>query len=401
MRNLSWSIPLACVLILVVLWTTQQAFLNQDQLKRELGVLKASYIQMAALVGAGEQKVEKEKSCREHTQIAFAKTHKTGSSTLQNILFRFGDLRNLTFAIPEKSWMYSFQESFHHSMISNLPWASLGYNIFAFHSVWNYNEVRKLLPSATFVTLLRDPVDCWESNYVYMGLQNAFKMDINEFAASEKARPEMTRRENAIIGKNQQLWDLGLSRSDMENEANVDAKIAELSAQFDFVILAEFFDEGLVILARLLCWELEDVRYLKQNARTASKVNNITLESREALTRWLSDDFKLYNHFERKFKEAVESYGKEELEADVARLQELNNQLRDDCVLDVGDNSKLSGEFKMAMNIVEGYVVNPEKGWCTPFALGEPKYSTKVRQKQRERAKSAVVATNNTESKTS
>ena len=40
------------------------------------------------------------------------------------------------------------------------------------------------------------------------------------------------------------------------------------------------------------------------------------------------------------------SYGKEELEADVARLQALNDQLRVDCVLDVGDNSKLSGEFK-------------------------------------------------------
>ena len=62
-----------------------------------------------------------------------------------------------------------------------------------------------------------------------------------------------------LVSQNQQLWDLGLARSDMENEANVDAKIAELSAQFDFVILAEFFDEGLVILARLLCWELEDV----------------------------------------------------------------------------------------------------------------------------------------------
>ena len=64
-----------------------------------------------------------------------------------------------------------------------------------------------------------------------------------------------------LVSQNQQLWDLGLSRSDMENEANVDAKIAELSAQFDFVILAEFFDEGLVILARLLCWELEDVSH--------------------------------------------------------------------------------------------------------------------------------------------
>ena len=31
------------------------------------------------------------------------------------------------------------------------------------------------------------------------------------------------------------------------------------------------------------------------------------------------------------------------------------------------------------MNIVEGYVVNPENEWCNPFALGEPKYSTKVR----------------------
>merc|ERR1719340_506962 len=110
-----------------------------------------------------------------------------------------------------------------------------------------------------------------------MGLQNAFKMDINEFAASEKAKPGTVRRENAIIDKNQQLWDLGLHTEDMENQEKVDAKIKELDSQFDFVILAEFFDEGLAIL---LCWDLEDVRYLKQNARTASKVNNITAESR-------------------------------------------------------------------------------------------------------------------------
>ena len=101
--------------------------------------------------------------------------------------------------------------------------------------------------------------------------------------------------------KNQQLWDLGLHTEDMENQEKVDAKIKELDSQFDFVILAEFFDEGLVILAKLLCWDLKDVRkrrifllmlivddhaqvrYLKQNARTASKVNNITAESREAL----------------------------------------------------------------------------------------------------------------------
>ena len=50
----------------------------------------------------------------------------------------------------------------------------------------------------------------------------------------------------------------------MEDQEKVDTKIEELDAQFDFVILAEFFDEGLVILARLLCWELEDVSQEKR-----------------------------------------------------------------------------------------------------------------------------------------
>ena len=34
---------------------------------------------------------------KKYLQIAFAKTHKTGSSTLQNIFFRYGDRNNLNF----------------------------------------------------------------------------------------------------------------------------------------------------------------------------------------------------------------------------------------------------------------------------------------------------------------
>ena len=79
-------------------------------------------------------------------------------------------------------------------MVNRLPWARLGFDMFIFHrwdifsqdikipsvhndnySVWNYEEVHKILPDAVFITLLRDPVHCYESNYVYMGLQNIFK----------------------------------------------------------------------------------------------------------------------------------------------------------------------------------------------------------------------------------
>ena len=34
------------------------------------------------------------------TKIVFLKTHKTASSTVQNILFRFGEKMNLNFALP-------------------------------------------------------------------------------------------------------------------------------------------------------------------------------------------------------------------------------------------------------------------------------------------------------------
>ena len=75
-------------------------------------------------------------------------------------------------------------------------------------------------------------------------------------------------------GKNQQLWDLGLQHSAMESEEKVASKIQELDNQFNLVLLAERFDESLVLLAELLCWPLEDLRYLKQNARKASKVQS-------------------------------------------------------------------------------------------------------------------------------
>ena len=78
-------------------------------------------------------------------QIAFAKTHKTGSSTLQNIFFRFGVKHNLTFALPpNKSWMFSFKEPFNSSLVLRGPWEGMTFDMFIFHSIWNYNEMKKV-----------------------------------------------------------------------------------------------------------------------------------------------------------------------------------------------------------------------------------------------------------------
>ena len=55
--------------------------------------------------------------CREKRKIIFAKTHKTGSTTLQNILFRFGQQHHLLFLLPKSGTHYfNLKSHFRRSM---------------------------------------------------------------------------------------------------------------------------------------------------------------------------------------------------------------------------------------------------------------------------------------------
>ena len=144
-----------------------------------------------------------------------------------------------------------------------------------------------------------------------------------------KQEKNVTGRPASIIGKNQILWDLGLTHTDMEDKVKVSMKIHELDKQFDFVLIAEHFDESLVLLAWKMCWDLNDVTYLVQNARKASKVSNITETARQYLTSWLSADYQLYQHFLAKFESLADKYGKAR---EVEMLKQLNTDMHTDYI---------------------------------------------------------------------
>ena len=115
--------------------------------------------------------------CQPKQQIVFAKTHKTGGSTLQNILFRHCLRNNLTIAFPTtKTWMFRYNQSFSANDVEG--YNAFGnkehfttFDVFLFHSVWNYSEVRKVIPHGPVVTIVRDPVDMFESGYAYFGVK--------------------------------------------------------------------------------------------------------------------------------------------------------------------------------------------------------------------------------------
>ena len=143
------------------------------------------------------------------------------------------------------------------------------------------------------------------NGFTYVEYYLSRGMDINKFAKL-KAAAKIPREPSVVIGKNQQLWDLGTTHLEMEEAGTVQAKISRLDSEFDLVLIAEYYDESLVLLADILCWDLFDVRYLKLNARKASKVSNITEAARGSLETWLEADRKLYDHFAQKINRLID-----------------------------------------------------------------------------------------------
>ena len=181
------------------------------------------------------------------------------------------------------------------------PWKDLGgFDIFAFHCRWDYAEVRKIIPEAKFVTILRDPLAAFESSYVYMGLQKLLKVDLNGFARKFAAKGRSSTRK-ANVGRNNLLWDLGMEREESGNATLVEEKIRQVGEQFDLVMITERFDESMVLLADLLCWPLEDVLYIRQNERLDKLRNVLTDETRDIMTKWLEGDYKVREREREKY----------------------------------------------------------------------------------------------------
>ncbi len=357
----------------------------------------------------GEESLD-ESTCEPVHKIIFAKTHKTGSSTIQNILLRYGVKNDLVFAMPPDSWMFHIIDAFNADNVLKGPWKDLGgFDIFAFHCRWNYDEVTRIIPDAKHITILREPLSTFESNYVYMGAQSARKADLNEFAQKFAANGEK-RNERAYVGQNNLLWDLGVNVKDLDKMDVVDAKIQEVEEKFDLVMIMERFEESLVLLADTFCWPLEEVMYIKQNERLAEIRNVPTEETKEIMKVWLRGDYKvcpvifypalvvhctdlrslsscffpqLYEHFMDVFDKKIEAYGRQRMTEDVARLRQMNIQIKEECVMkEVGP---AEDKKKAGLNAVYTFETAKDKPWCYPYTRRETEYCKMIREHQHHR----------------
>jgi len=119
--------------------------------------------------------------CSPRRHIYFLKTHKTGSSTVQNILLRYGLKNNLNFALPKTPGchVYDYNAPIHHSMVRPSKFNS-PFDLLVNHNHYNHNAVRKILPHDDLfqLSILRHPAEHFESTVDY------FRLDLDSILSA-------------------------------------------------------------------------------------------------------------------------------------------------------------------------------------------------------------------------
>ena len=296
---------------------------------------------------------------------------------------RYAFENDFNIVIPEVGNYLSTTELFNASAIASARWAKLKFNIFTLHNRWNYPQVIKLLGSQTRTfTIIRDPVNVFESMYSYVHLEkggtSGYGYDIHMFVRElEKNKKNVLlnkRKFENRFGRNQISWDLGISPDIFDDPRLMGEKIQELEQQFDLVLITERLEESLILLRYLLCWPINNIRHLHLNKRKEERKSNLSEHERKVLKEWLRADYQIYDYFYQRFQQKIDEfnlingifYGEtyssgsviNVVEKEVVVLQEANDQLIKRCVNKTVGNDRLFGKFKETSDDIMGYVIN-------------------------------------------
>lgn len=339
------------------------------------------------------------RKCKPIQNVVFLKTHKTGSSTILNILQRFSENRNLSMvlpSLPEKNhrlgWPYKFQTRyiFEHQ-------ANKKYDIFANHARYQRSTIESIMrdPSKTkFVTILRDPLFQLESSAVYLKFDRLFniskenlvdafltKMERNEQEIWNKTRHP--KNPAMYLTKNPNAFDLGF-RTWSQDHASVMKIIDTVQKDFQLVMISDYMLESLVLLKDELCWDLKDVVYFTLNKRPKrfrQAVNNIS-DQRKRVKKWNRIDYELFDHFNQTFWQKVKTKGAQ-FQKDVEKLRDLNKELEDKCIDHGTHYDKSQPWFPiLGYKIKADAIGSTYYELCQQMSRSEIDYNNMLREKQ-------------------
>ncbi|XP_068164329.1 galactose-3-O-sulfotransferase 3-like isoform X2 [Antennarius striatus] len=271
-----------------------------------------------------------------HTNVAFLKTHKTASSTMQNLFFRFAERHNLTVALPIQSCSHQFcyPNSFNTHFVHP---HTIPPNIIASHMRFNIKELRRLMPNDTiYITILREPSFMFESafNY-YFNYCHSFRRVPNRSLEAFLADPwryYQPDEKDSMIARNNLAFDFGKDKDHPATDVKfVQDYLAEVEQTFSLVMIADYFDESLVVLRHLLSWDLDDILYLKLNMRKEDSKQKLTPDLVSKIRAWNALDTYLYDYFNASLWHQIAALGLGCVAKEIRELRQAQERLMRSC----------------------------------------------------------------------
>eukprot|EP00045_Choanoeca_perplexa_P014006 m.162483 g.162483 ORF g.162483 m.162483 type:complete len:1196 (+) comp16533_c0_seq1:148-3735(+) len=277
------------------------------------------------------------------TQVVSPKTHKTGSSTLASILFRYGARRQLRMfrrgnwaffpggvissAVRDPALKGAYDLDFHH-LTPNGKFQRSYASVEAF-----YQHITGTTAPAK-IAVVREPKQQLTSYaYYYYVPGNRDKFEGGHQAA-------FLHFLNTNRTANQVAGGFGLY-----TEQATQQFVARWLPTFDIMLLSERFEEGLVLLRRLFNWDPLDITYVRllDSHSTAGsrrwdgrrldptpRIPALPKAAQEHLNRLTQLDQLIYNASVAKFEEQLRKQGAD-FHEEVALFKKLNSQLSQTC----------------------------------------------------------------------
>merc|ERR1711997_1222081 len=144
--------------------------------------------------------------------------------------------------------------------------------------------------------------------------------------------------------------------------------MGEVEQTFDLVMMADRFDESMILMKDLLCWDYEDIVNFKLNARKESKKVELSDEARSELRKYLASDYRLYDYFQKIFQQKLNKFGKTRMEQELRILRNANNNMKTKC------------------GLVAYKTQQESDSQCKNFAISEMNFIEELREIQADRA---------------
>ena len=273
---------------------------------------------------------------------------------------------------------------------------------------FNSSEIRKIMPADSFyVSILRDPAEVFESTFHYYyynvpSFRRGPKQDDPESVEiwlnnTNKYFNPQERSGLWFYAKNHAMFDFGYNAV-FKNKDEIEKTIQEIDQIFDFILISNYMDESLVLLADMLCCPLAEVSSIVLNARAESEKQDKSRMKRisKKVREWNKADSALFDYFNKSLWNKIEKFGYQRMEHEVTKLQAINQNLMNQC----SDGKKLHyNELKNApwknMHLYEpkeikivGYDLKAgaEQNETCVYLLGpEPFLNKVVNEKQKQR----------------